>query len=208
MRRRMPLFLLLAGIAAAQEPVPRAQEPVIGGPCEGCELVFVGRPGAPASTARIAPEGEPGQPLVLEGTVRTLAGQPAPGTVVYAYHTDAKGLYPRGATRHGSLRGWAVAGPRGEFTFRTIRPGAYPGRRIPQHVHFHVIEPGRGTYYIDDLVFDDDPILTAEQRGRLVRERGGSGLGRPVKGADGVWHVRRDIVLGKNVPAYGSLAAR
>ena len=199
MDRRLPCLLLLAGLAGA------AQEPVIGGPCEGCEWVFEGKPRTLASTARIAPEGEPGQPLVIRGTVRDLSGRPVPGTVVYAYHTDAAGIYPKAATRHGRLRGWAAADAKGDYVFRTIRPGAYPGGQIPQHVHIHVIEPDRGTYYIDDLVFDDDPLLTAEQRRGMVKGRGGDGLGRPVQGTDGVWSVRRDIVLGKKVPGYGEV---
>lgn len=179
-----------------------AQEPVLGGPCEGCEWVFEGKPKAPPSEARIAPEGEPGRPLVIRGTVRDLAGRPVPGTVVYAYHTDAGGIYPPAATRHGRLRGWAAADAKGEYAFRTIRPGAYPGRSAPEHVHVHVIEPGKGTYWIDDLVFDDDPLLGPEARRQMLRGRGGEGLGKPVKGADGVWTVRRDIVLGQGVPGY------
>lgn len=179
-----------------------AQEPVLGGPCEGCEGVFEGRPRTLASTARIAPVGEPGQPLVIRGTVRDLAGRSAPGTVVYAYHTDAKGIYPPASTRHGRLRGWAVADAKGEYTFHTIRPGAYPGGGAPEHVHIHVIEPGKGTYWIDDLVFDDDPLLTPAARRQMLRGRGGDGLGKPSKGANGAWQVLRDIVLGRNVPGY------
>jgi len=61
----------------------------------------------------------------------------------------------------------------------------------------HVIEPGVGTYYINNLEFLDDPLLTT----RRDDGRGGSGLAMPVR-HDGAWQVRRDIVLGRNIPEY------
>jgi protocatechuate 3,4-dioxygenase beta subunit len=180
----------------------RASEPVLGGPCEGCELVFAGMPDDPAPTARIAPAGERGETLVIEGTVRTLDHAPAAGIIVYAYHTDSNGVYPRGTTRHGRLRGWARTDENGNYRFDTIRPGSYPGGNDPSHVHMHVIEPGTGTYFIDDLVFDDDPLLSAEERDGSRPRRGGSGVAHPVRDDAGVWHARRDIALGENVPGY------
>ncbi len=178
-----------------------AREAVIGGPCQGCEWVFVDRPESLHSRARIAPETEPGDALRLSGVVRAANGQPAPGIVVYAYQTNAQGLYPKGRTQHGALRGWAISDAAGAYHFTTIRPGAYPGRTIPQHIHLHVIEPGKGTYYIDDVTFSDDPLLTREER-RKKTCRAGCGVATPERDADGIWHVKRDIVLGKNVPGY------
>lgn len=194
------LIFLLACLASGGAT---AREPVIGGPCDGCELVFVGMPAQPGSSARIAPAGQQGEPLVLDGTVRKADGVSARGIIVYSYQTDAGGVYPQSATRHGKLRGWARTDAKGHYRFDTIRPGAYPTHDNPQHIHMHVIEPGKGTYYIDDVVFHDDPLLSAEQRQRMRRGRGGYGDSRPQRDARGVWHVRRDIVLGKDIPGYG-----
>jgi protocatechuate 3,4-dioxygenase beta subunit len=69
----------------------------------------------------------------------------------------------------------------------------------------HVIEPGRATYYIDDIVFDDDPLLTSERRRRMERGRGGAGLVSPRRDDEGVWQVGRDIELGANIAGYGGL---
>ena len=52
-------------------------------------------------------------------------GAPAAGIIVYAYQTDATGIYPRGSTRHGRLRGWVRTDEAGRYRFDTIRPGAY-----------------------------------------------------------------------------------
>ncbi len=82
-------------------------------PCEGCEAALVGLPDYETipSSARIAPEGEPGEPLTITGTVYDTAGEPAPGIIIYAYHTDSTGVYPPDerytgwVRRHGELRG-------------------------------------------------------------------------------------------------------
>jgi protocatechuate 3,4-dioxygenase beta subunit len=195
------VFSLTAGlIGCAAAPTP-TQEPIIGGPCEGCEYVFSGMPERLGSSARIAPVGEPGQPMVIEGTVRNAQGKSIAGVIVYAYHTDSGGIYPRASTRHGRLRGWARTDDKGNYRFDTIRPGAYPDRQNPEHVHMHVIEPGKGTYWIDDIHFHDDPLLTPELE-RRQSGRGGDGLVSPERDKQGVWHVRRDIVLGRNIPGY------
>lgn len=200
MGRAACVLMLLVGFTSC---AAAANEPVLGGPCENCELVFVEMPKSIASSGRIAPADEKGEPLVLEGTVRTSAGAPANGVIVYAYHTDASGLYPAGSTRHGRLRGWARTDENGVYRFETIRPGAYPSRNNPQHIHMHVIEPGRGTYWIEDVLFDDDPLLTKDRQEQASGAgRGGNGVCHPVRDAAGVWSVRRDITLGLNVPGY------
>lgn len=77
------------------------------------------------------------------------------------------------------------------------------GRSIPQHVHMHVIEPGDATYWIDSLVFSDDPLLSEADRRDARDARGGGGLVVPVEDGSGFWTVRRDIALGLGVPGYG-----
>lgn len=198
MDRRMLLVRATAFSATlASGALAAPREPVIGGPCEGCEWVFDEQPAALRSRARIAPAGHAGVPMLIEGLVTSLRGGPARGVIVYAYHTDRNGLYPRAANRHGSLRGWAITDARGEYGFETIRPGAYPSRDVPEHVHMHVIEPGVGTYYVDNLEFKDDPLNSTRARA----QRGGDGFALPVR-RDGVWQVRRDIVLGHNIAGY------
>ena len=204
MTRSLPIVLLLS---LAVAPVAAAPEPVVGLPCEGCGAVFVGLPDEIPAVSRLAPEDEPGEPLVLTGTVRDAEGDPVPGIVVYAYHTDARGIYPRvealrgtPAYRHGALRGWARTDDEGRYRFDTIRPASYPDTRIPQHVHMHVIEPGRCTYYIDDVHFTDDPFLPDDER--TADGRGGNGTLTPTRDEEGVWHAVRDIVLGHLVPGY------
>jgi protocatechuate 3,4-dioxygenase beta subunit len=204
--RRTTTQLALAFTLSMDEP-----EPLVGGPCEGCEAVFDARPALLASHARIAPAGTAGEAMRIDGRVTSADGHAVAGVQVYAYHTDSDGRYPRGAAtlgpsaqRHGQLRGWAVTDADGRYRFDTIRPGAYPGRRDPAHVHLHVIEPRRCTYFIDDLIFDDDSRVDAVLARARVDARGGNGVGHPQRDANGAWRVRRDITLGRNVPGYAA----
>src|SRR5262249_15448655 len=90
-----------------------------------------GRPAHLASAARIAPESEPGDRLVVHGRAVAEDGEtPIPGAVVFAYHTDREGHYDRpGAGPHSwRLKGWALTDAAGRFEFRTIRPAPYPNR--------------------------------------------------------------------------------
>ncbi|GHG05012.1 hypothetical protein GCM10017161_38090 [Thalassotalea marina] len=178
-----------------------ANELVIGGPCQGCENVFVNMPKKIKSDSRISPTEEQGEPLKITGNVFTQEGKPAPNIIVYAYQTDATGKYPKSDTFHGKLRGWAKTDLSGAYSFNSIRPVAYPNGREPQHIHFHVIEPNRGTYYIDDITFSDDPLLSADKKSKTLC-RGGCGLSEPKKNKAGVWLVTRDIILGENIPGY------
>jgi protocatechuate 3,4-dioxygenase beta subunit len=196
-------FFLIAMLLLATTPTPAQEkrEPVVGLPCEGCEHVFAGMPAQPASRARIAPTSEPGAPMLVTGRVLDAKGQPRAGIVVYAYQTDSAGIYPKGSTFHGALRAWARSDAAGRYAFDTIRPGSYPDRDTPEHIHLHVLEPGCATYYIADITFTDDPKLTPELVRRVVTERGGKGITTPTR-KDGTWYVTRDITLGKNIPGY------
>jgi len=124
----------------------------------------------------------------------------AAGSAENAYHTNTNGVYPkrgddRGYARwHGYIRGWALTDSRGRFEFETIRPGTYPTRAEPAHVHFEIRPPGTDGSTVDDLVAADDPLVNARYRA-AVRDRGGSGIASFTRDAAGVWHARRDIVL-------------
>jgi protocatechuate 3,4-dioxygenase beta subunit len=210
------ILLAVTNVLDAQQgPEAGAREPIIGGPCEGCEAVFEGLPDTLTSTARIAPPDEPGEPMRITGTVYDQDGEPAPGVIVYAYQTNANGVYPpaeafrgQAAYRHGELRAWVRSDGQGRYRFDTIRPASYPNNDIPAHVHMHVIEPGCCTYYLTSIHFADDPLLTAEERERVREGRGGSGLVTPERDASGVWLVTRDIHLGQVVPGYAEARGR
>ena len=125
-----------------------------------------------ATSARIAPASEPGDPLVISGRVYESDGRtPAAGVVIYAYHTDAKGLYRPDhytadwSTRRPRLEATVRTGKDGAYEFTTIRPAPYPQRNNPAHVHFVLWWPDRHRQG-DTLWFDGDPLLTPQMYAR------------------------------------------
>jgi protocatechuate 3,4-dioxygenase beta subunit len=171
--------------------------------CEGCEAIHERSFQGLSSATTIPPAGEAGERLVLRGRVLKSDGlTPAPGVVIYAYHTNTAGVYPtRGDERgwdrrHGYLRGWVMTDRTGEYRFETIRPGGYPGRPDPAHIHMVVKEPDRREYWIDEVVFADDPRVDERYRASQTN-RGGTGSIRLSRDPSGGWLGRRDIILEK-----------
>ena len=105
------------------------------------------RPATISKTARIGEEGEPGEPLIIQGQVTTPDGAPAAGVDVLAYHRDAAGFeFGQGdrQTTTWRLRAWARTDDSGEFTFVTIRPAPDALGREAPHVHFTLVSDAWG----------------------------------------------------------------
>jgi protocatechuate 3,4-dioxygenase, beta subunit len=169
--------------------------------CEGCDGAFERDAANMNWQARIALPTEPGEAMRIEGHIVEADGQtPASGVVVYAYQTNAEGLYADGSSetewsrRHGRLRAWVKTGTDGRYGFDTIKPAPYPNENLPAHVHFTILEPDRRPYYIDDIVFDGEFGVTSSYRQRQEL-RGGSGIVKLKRTAGGSWRATRNIIL-------------
>ncbi|MCF8243253.1 MAG: hypothetical protein K9J16_17890 [Melioribacteraceae bacterium] len=183
------LFVNLAYLA--QEGLPE---------CEWC-----GADEAPENLSwetTIANENEPGERLVVTGTVYESDGKtPASGVIIYIYHTNADGIYPKrgdetgNGKRHGYLRSWLKTNSEGKYKINTIKPAPYPTRSEPAHIHMTVKVPGKEEDWIDSIMFEDDPLLkNVEYR---LTERGGSGIVSLKRNDGGHLTAHRDIYLGK-----------
>jgi protocatechuate 3,4-dioxygenase beta subunit len=156
------------------------------------------RPATVGSVARIAPEGEPGTPLVILGRVYQADGRsPAAGVLVFAYQTDARGLYddPSAGPHSWRLKGWARTDSQGRFEFRTIRPASYPNSNIAQHVHVHLEGDSVPRGWSTELHFEDDPKISARERD-TSRSAGQFGLVRPVVRRNGVDQIEAHLRIG------------
>src|SRR5262245_33033767 len=155
------------------------------------------RPRVLTAAGRIAPVGEPGQPLRILGRIFREDGRtPAPDIIVFAYHTDATGRYdaPDAGPHSWRLRGWVKTDADGRFEFTTIRPAPYPNRHTAAHVHI-TFEGPRVPRQATGLMFEGDPLLTAAERAESTRA-GRFGRVRPVETRDGVQHVSLEIQIG------------
>ena len=190
----MLLLLCALGLNAAEPETKPAYPPTLSGgaPCGSCIA-----PEKLSWKTVIPPEKEPGEPLIISGKLLQPDGvTPAEGMVLFVYHTDVTGYYnEKDDASHPRLNGWMKIGADGKYEFRTIRPGAYPHRTTPAHIHAHVYGPGYSERSIEDYWFKDDPRIN-EKELKNQNDQGGHPVVVSVKrGSDGVWGGVRDIKL-------------
>lgn len=165
---------------------------------------FVQMPERVGAVLQLAPEGEPGPRIQINGQFFKSDGQtPYPNVLLYAYQTDRTGHYTKngdetGVLRwHGRLHAWGRTDAQGSYTLQSIQPAAYPGRSSPAHIHIVVWEPEKGAepHYIPDFLFADDPLLGSAERkdARLNSIR--SNVVQLKPNQNGVLVGQRDIVL-------------
>jgi protocatechuate 3,4-dioxygenase, beta subunit len=202
-------FLLCTMTGCTQTSLNEKTTGSVGGPCEGCEAIYESpEPFDKLNNMIWLPDwNEKGTKLAVNGIVYKADGKtPAPNVVLYIYHTDQTGIYPKKSNetgwgkRHGYLRGWMRTNEKGEYKFFTLKPAAYPNARIPAHIHITIKEPGLNPYWIDDYLFDDDPLLTAEERNKQPK-RAGNGI-LETKDVGNMLKAERIIYLGRNIPDY------
>jgi protocatechuate 3,4-dioxygenase beta subunit len=180
---------------------------LIGGPCEGCEAVFEYGDKILTPNMTLPDFNNPGPKLKLTGTIYSIDGKtPAANVILYVYHTNQKGIYETQggeagwAKRHGNIRCWIKTDNTGKYTFYTLKPGSYPGRSMPAHIHGIILEPNGYYYWIDSWHFKNDPYLNIEIESE-DSAYGGSGIVELKQEGD-LSVAYRDIILGKNIPGY------
>ena len=172
---------------------------IVGGGCEGCELMYDGMPSELKSHHQSPGWNSSGQKLLIEGTVFELDGKtPENNVIVYYWHTDKNGLYSSNsnyskAYKHGSLRGWIKTGQDGKFSIKTSRPSPYPEDEIPAHIHLSVKEPDVANEYYLDWYFDDDPLYLKHKKRYGKADRGGTEILRILVDND-VQKAERNII--------------
>jgi protocatechuate 3,4-dioxygenase beta subunit len=183
-------------------------------PFENSSFAFIGMPTIIDHIDTSAGWVDKGQKLHLQGIVYQSDGKTrASNILLYYYQTNVEGRYihqvgrPRtmepnehGQT-HGYIRGWVKTNARGEYQIYTVRPGVYPTRDAPAHIHMTVKEPNDiPEYYIDDIVFEDDSLVNATYQSKMEL-RGGNGIVRLQKQGELMQGVR-NIQLGLQIPKY------
>ena len=112
-------FLLLCVIVTAgcsEQTKPAATNTKanqrVGGPCDGCELMYEGMPTAMAAIDTSPGWKGAGQKVLIRGKIFKPDGTtPAPGVILYYWQTNKDGLYspqpgrPEKSSRHGAIRG-------------------------------------------------------------------------------------------------------
>jgi Dioxygenase len=202
------LFLTIATIGFANSQVPGERNSILVGSCEGCEAVFEYGNRKLTAVDTLPDFQDEGLKIKVTGTIYQNDGKtPAEGVILYVYHTDQNGIYAtRGGEtgwgrRHGYIRGWVKTGKDGKYTFNTLKPGIYPSRSAPAHIHPVILEPNGKYYWLGSYHFAGDPLLTERETSPKSPRGGSTGLLSLRKEGD-IWVGERDIILGKNVPGY------
>jgi protocatechuate 3,4-dioxygenase beta subunit len=178
------------------------------GTCEGCEAIFEYGDRILTSVDTLPDFHDKGQKIKITGTIYLKNGMtPAEGVVLYIYHTDQEGVYATKGDetgwgrRHGYIRGWIRTGRDGKYAFYTLKPGTYPDRTQPAHIHPIILEPDGKYYWLGSYHFKGDPLLTDNDISPKFPRGGRSGL-LDLQKQGNLWVGKSDIILGKNIPDY------
>jgi protocatechuate 3,4-dioxygenase beta subunit len=129
------------------------------------------KPSSPERADLVA-TGTRGRIFQLEGMVLTRNCKPVPNVLLDLWHADENGDYDNSGFRY---RGHLHSDNAGNYRFRTIMPGLYPGRT--RHYHFKVQAPRR-PILTTQLYFPNEPRNELDdffQRELLMRIANGSG---------------------------------
>ena len=118
-----------------------------------------------------------GEPIEIVGRVFELDGRALDNVVLEIWQADAAGRFD-----NPDFPGWgrAATDAQGNYLFRTIRPGAIPGRA--PHINFLVLDSGLMRQLQTVMFFEnsDDPVLQvveSSRRGHLIAQRSDARIG-------------------------------
>lgn len=117
-------------------------------------------------------EGEPlGERIIVSGRVLDENGQPIPSALIEIWQANAAGRYRHPTDQHDAPLdpnftgcGRVVTDAEGRYTFKTIKPGAYPWRNHynawrPAHIHLSIFGQGFMQRLVTQFYFPGDPLL-------------------------------------------------
>jgi len=182
---------LLAGPALAASEACRITDSDILGPFYRTSAPF---------RSKLAGPDEPGERLIISGTVTSADCRPLPGALIEVWQANAKGIYdtykPGNFTEPTSfhMRGMLYTDDQGRYEIETVMPGSYPipeglpglaewgGRMRPAHIHFKVQEmlhvPVTGQmYFSGDPYIANDPYAS-RRPGSVIELKPDGGLKR------------------------------
>lgn len=208
MRQKLTTILSIVLLSSCASSQNQTAPKLVGGPCEGCEAIFEYGDRVLSSVDTLPDFNHPGTKIKITGTIYQSDGTtPAENVILYVYHTNQEGIYAtRGgetgwAKRHGYIRGWVKTDKNGKYAFYTLKPGVYPSRSEPAHIHPTILEPNGKYYWLESYLFAGDPLLTETEINPESPRGGSSGL-ISLRTEEGIMVGTRDFILGRNIPNY------
>ena len=121
--------ILISNIGCTQNNTKKASHDNIhvGGSCEGCEAIHESPIPFDSlkNLCRLPDWNDKGKKLAINGVVYKADGTPAPNVIIYVYHTDQTGIYPK--KENVSARGFPpsprVPGQQSRYPLKTLIRG-------------------------------------------------------------------------------------
>jgi protocatechuate 3,4-dioxygenase beta subunit len=160
--------------------------------CGSCSM-----PKEISSHVQLVSKSEPGEPIVLSGTIFENDGvTPDSGVVLFVYQTDAGGYYhrPEENVFHPRLAGWLVTGSDGRYEIRTVKPAPeILAPHEPAHIHAHIFGKGMPEHFLHEFWFQDDQRINPQDRALFEKLGHFSPIMALTKANDGISRGVRDI---------------
>jgi protocatechuate 3,4-dioxygenase beta subunit len=138
-------------------------------------LLGEGRLGANDNDLTVQHAGEPqGQRIIVHGRLLDGNGRPVPNSLIELWQANAGGRYKHVRDRWPSPIdpnfdgvGRTLTDAEGNYTFTTIKPGAYPWQNHdnawrPAHIHFSVFGRSFTQRLVTQMYFPDDPLFAQD----------------------------------------------
>ncbi len=112
-----------------------------------------------------------GERIIVSGRVLDEYERPIPNTLIEIWQCNAAGRYHHDVDQHDAPldpnflgAGRCVTDDAGRYSFRTIKPGAYPWGNHPNawrpnHIHLSLFGPSLATRLVTQMYFPGDPLL-------------------------------------------------
>jgi protocatechuate 3,4-dioxygenase beta subunit len=154
---------------------------------------------------RLAAKAEPGESIVLSGTIYKEDGvTPDSGVILFLYQTDAGGYYhrPEENVFHPRICGWLRTGPDGHYEIQTIKPAPeILAPDEPAHIHAQIFGNGMPEHFVHEFWFRDDTRISTKDSKHFTHLGKFSPIISLTKGKDGILRGVRNIRV-RPAPAW------
>ncbi len=152
-----------------------------------------------SSTLHLTSMSEPGEPIILRGTIYKEDGiTPDSGITLFLYQTDAGGYYhrPQEDVFHPRIFGWLRTGRDGKYEIHTVRPGPEVlTPKEPAHIHVHVFSKDIPEHFLHEFWFQADTNISAAERKKFSALGDFSPIVTLEHGKDSIWRGSRNVRL-------------
>jgi protocatechuate 3,4-dioxygenase beta subunit len=123
-----------------------------------------------------------GERIIVTGRVMDENARPVPNALIEIWQCNAAGRYHHAGDQHHAPldpnfggAGRCVSEANGDYSFTTIKPGAYPWGNHenawrPAHIHFSLFGPSFLTRMITQMYFPGDPLLALDPIFNTVKD--------------------------------------